>query len=99
MHTYGRLRRAAYIAAGSGALAVGVVGVFVPLLPTTPFVLLASACYMRGSERLNRRLLASRLGTFVRDYRAGGGIPRRAKLLAAGMIAISLAHGTTLLIG
>jgi len=57
-----------------------VVGIFVPLLPTTPFLLLAAACYLRSSERFYRWLLANRFfGTYVRDYIEGKGMPLRTK--------------------
>lgn len=88
-----RLVRAAFIVAGTVALLVGVIGIVVPLLPTTPFVLLASACYLRGSERLHRWLLShGRLGAYIRDFEAGRGIPRRAKIVALGVLWISVVH-------
>ncbi len=85
--------RAAWVALGSLALALGVVGIFVPLLPTTPFLLLASACYLRGSRRLHAWLLShGRLGTFIRDFEAGRGIPLRGKVVALAMLWASIAH-------
>jgi len=90
-------RRAAFVAAGSIALALGVIGIFVPLLPTTPFLLLASACYLRGSARLHRWLLShGRLGAYIRAFEEGRGIPRRAKIVAIGLLWISVAHACTL---
>ena len=56
------------IVVGTLSLVLGIVGVFVPLLPTTPFLLLAAACYARGSERLYRWLVGHRyLGQYIRD--------------------------------
>ena len=56
---------------------------FLPLLPTTPFLLLAAACYARSSDRLNRWLLDHpTLGKFIDDYRSGRGMPLRAKIVA-----------------
>ncbi len=75
------------IAVGSVALAMGVIGVFVPMWPTTPFLLLAAACYIRSSERLYRWLLEHRyLGTYVRDFVSGKGIPRRAKTVSLSVM-------------
>ncbi len=54
---------------------LGFVGVFVPLLPTTPFLLLSSWCFMRSSKRLNHWVLYNRfLGSYIRNYKSGHGI-------------------------
>jgi len=64
-----RARTLLLIVGGTVSLAVGVVGVFVPLLPTTPFLLLAAFLYARGSKRLYKRLLGNRLiGGYLRRY-------------------------------
>lgn len=87
-----RWQRVLWMGAGALALAVGVVGIFLPLLPTTPLVLLAAWCFSRGSARWERWLLAHpRFGPMVRDWRANRAVPRRAKQLAIGMMAISSA--------
>jgi uncharacterized membrane protein YbaN (DUF454 family) len=70
-----------FVGAGTLSLILGIAGIFLPLLPTTPFLLLASACYVRGSERLHRRLLEHpHLGPYIRNFEEGKGIPRRAKV-------------------
>lgn len=69
-------------------VALGVVGVFLPLLPTTPFLLLAVACFTRSSPRLEAWLMNHpRFGPPLRDWREKGAIPRRAKILAVSMMA------------
>ena len=76
---------------GTVALGLGVLGVFLPLLPATPFLLLASACYLRGSERLHRRLMESRvLGSYIRNFQKGRGIPVRAKVVTLLLLWASL---------
>jgi hypothetical protein len=89
--------RAAWVVAGSISLLLGIIGIFVPVLPTTPFLLLASACFLRGSERMHRWLLShGRLGKYIRDFEAGRGIPARAKVVAIAMLWISIAFAVEL---
>ncbi|HRF84450.1 MAG TPA: YbaN family protein, partial [Pseudoxanthomonas sp.] len=65
------------------SLALGIVGIFVPGLPTTVFVLIAAWAAARGSERLERRLLADpRFGPMIRSWREHRAVPRRAKWAA-----------------
>jgi hypothetical protein len=73
------------------SVAGGIIGLFVPLIPTVPLLLLAAACFARSSERFHQWLLEhNRLGPLVRDYLGGSGIPRRAKLTAIAMVWISV---------
>lgn len=91
------LRRKLLIAAGSLCVALGTLGVFMPLLPTTPFLLLAASCYSRGSPRFYRWLLTNRCcGEYVRNYRAGRGIPLRQKVMTIILLWVSIAWSATL---
>jgi hypothetical protein len=68
---------------GSIAVLLAILGVFLPLLPTTPFLLLACACYFRGSPRMYRWLVRNRiLGTYILNFQSGRGIPLRAKIVS-----------------
>lgn len=72
-----------YIAAGTLSLILGVVGIFVPLLPTTPFLLLTAALYFKSSPRLYDWLLRNRyLGIYIRNFREYKAIPLRAKIVS-----------------
>lgn len=84
--------RALWVAGGLLALGTGLVGIFLPLLPTTPFVLLAAFCFARSSPRLEAWLLAhARFGPMIRNWRDHHAIPLRAKQLAWTMMAIGSA--------
>lgn len=82
-------QRVLWLLAGLLSLATGIVGIFLPLLPTTPFVLLAAFCFSRGSTRCEHWLLNHpRFGPMVRDWREHHAIPLRAKQLAWTMMTI-----------
>lgn len=85
------LVRMLLVAAGFVSLALGIVGIVLPLIPTTPFVLLAAACFMRSSPRLHAALLQHPwCGPYIRSWRAGLGIPLRAKILATTMMILGI---------
>jgi len=88
--------RFAWLLMGHISLLLGIVGVFLPLLPTTPFLLLASYGYSRGSPRFEAWLLGHpRLGPPIRDWRSHGVIRRRAKIVATVAISASGAYVLT----
>ena len=80
---------------GSICLALGVIGIFLPLLPTTPFLLLSAALYFRSSEKLYQWLIRQKyLGTYIRNFREHRAIPLRAKIISISMIWITLTYCT-----
>jgi uncharacterized membrane protein YbaN (DUF454 family) len=94
-----RIKKQLLIVAGTLAVAIGIIGIFVPILPTTPFLLLAAACYLRSSERFYRWLLGNRLfGSYIADYLAGRGMPLKTKIFTLSLlwvtIGLSVAIGT-----
>ena len=75
------LGRIMWIAAGTFFLMIGLIGIVIPLLPTTPFLLLAAACYLRGSRRMYNWLLENRIfGKYLKDYYEKKGVPMRVKI-------------------
>jgi len=83
------MTRALYLVLGLGFTALGIAGAFLPLLPTTVFLIIAAACFAKSSPRMEAWILNHKqFGPLVRDWRAHGAIPRRAKVLACtGMAA------------
>jgi len=81
----------ALVLVGSGFVALGVAGIFLPVLPTTPFLLLAAACYARASRRFYNWLLNNRwFGPTILEWQRHRSIRYRTKLIAIGMMAVSL---------
>lgn len=85
MSPTGRVRRWLWLLLAHVTLGLGIIGIFLPGLPTTPFVLLSAYAAARGSERLHRWLLAHRtFGPMIRDWQETGSVSRRAKWWAVG---------------
>ena len=79
------------IVCGTICVALALVGMFIPILPTTPFLLLAAVCYARSSERFYHWLLNNRwFGEFIKNYREGRGIPLREKTLMLSMLWLTM---------
>ncbi|MDR1129843.1 MAG: YbaN family protein [Prevotellaceae bacterium] len=75
------LKKILLITCGSIFLALGILGIFLPLLPTTPFLLLTAACYAKSSERLLEKLLNNRwVGRYITDYQKNKGIRKSIKI-------------------
>jgi len=89
-----RLLRSVLFALGWLSVALGVLGLFLPLLPTTPFMLLAAGCFARSSERFYCWITSHpRIGPMIADYLAGKGLPIRAKYWAIGTLWLSILFG------
>jgi uncharacterized protein len=90
-----RIVRALLIVAGTFSLALGAIGLFLPILPTTPFLLLSAACYMRSSERLHDWLINNRwFGEYIKNYQAGKGIPMKTKIVALTVMWLAIIYST-----
>ena len=80
-----------YILIGAVSLALGIIGIFVPLLPTTPFLLLSAACWLRGSRKLYDWLLNQKcLGPYIRNFYEYKAIPLHAKIISVSLVWITL---------
>ena len=76
---------------GTIFVGLGIVGIFVPVLPTTPFLLLAAACYARSSQRFYHWLLYNRwFGNYIRNYRQKRGIPLKMKVLTISLLWVTI---------
>jgi len=86
------------LTAGVVAVVLGVVGIFLPILPTVPFLLLAAACFTRSSERFYSWLLDhARLGPMIRPYLDGQGLKKSTKVKAISLVWVSIAISIVLL--
>ncbi len=90
-----KLMRWLLFSLGTVSLILGVVGIFLPLLPTTPFLLLTAACYLRSSQRFYLWLIHHpRLGRYILGYLDGQGIPRKAKFYTLAVLWCSILIST-----
>lgn len=81
------------ILTGSISLGLGIIGIVLPLIPTTPLLLLAAACFVRSSDKLYDWLLNHRwFGTYIRNFREQRGIPLKAKVLGVTMLWVSIIY-------
>ena len=89
------------ILVGSGTffLVLGIIGIFIPILPTTPFVLLAAACYARGSTKFYNWLINNKwLGEYIKNYRKGRGIPLTVKIKAILLLWITIIFSSIIIV-
>ena len=94
----GPIRRAVYFSVGSVSVVLGIIGVFVPLWPTTCFLLLAGWCFARSSRRAERWLHENRLfGRYLRDYRERGIISPTVRASSLAVLWVFIAGSAVLL--
>ncbi len=79
------------IAAGSISVGLGILGIVLPLLPTTPFLLLAAYCYAKSSKRFYTWLITNRyFGEYIRNYREKKGVPLRIKIYTIALLWVTI---------
>ncbi|NUM35442.1 MAG: YbaN family protein [Candidatus Brocadiae bacterium] len=88
-----KIKKISLILVGSICVALGVIGMFLPLLPTTPFLLLASVCYTKSSKKFSDWLLTNRLcGQYIKNYKEGKGMILRQKILTLTLLWLSISY-------
>ena len=93
------LLRWVLIIIGSFFTGLGILGIFLPLLPTTPFLLLAAACYIRSSERFYNWLMNNKwLGSYIKNYLEGKGISLKAKVLSISLLWITIGYSVVFVV-
>jgi hypothetical protein len=81
------LKRYTFITLGTIFVVIGVIGIFVPVLPTTPFLLLAAFFYLRGSKRFYDWLMNNKVcGSYIKNYIEGRGMPLRVKIFTIALL-------------
>jgi len=93
INTRQKFVRALFFVAGTISLAVGTIGIVLPILPTTPLLLLALACYCRSSKRMTKWVLTNKyFGSYIRRYKEGKGIPIKTKIIALAALWITISY-------
>ncbi len=86
-----KLKKRLLFIAGTVSTAIGILGIFVPILPTTPFLLIAAACYVRSSQKFYNRLLNNRyFGAYIKNYIQGKGMPLKVKCFTVILLWITI---------
>ncbi len=93
----GKLKKGLFVVAGTISLGLGAIGVFVPLLPTTPLLLLSAACYFKGSRRMHHWILNNRwFGSYIKNYKEGRGIPLATKGFIVALLWVTITYSAFL---
>ena len=93
------LLRWVLIIIGSFFTGLAILGIFLPLLPTIPFLLLAAACYIRSSERFYDWLINNKwLGNYIKNYLEGKGVPLKVKVLSISFLWITVGYSVVFVV-
>ncbi len=86
-----QVQKALLVSIGTFFVGIGIIGIFVPILPTTPFLLLAAALYARSSQKFYKWLINNKyFGKYISNYREGKGIPLKIKIFAISILWITI---------
>jgi uncharacterized membrane protein YbaN (DUF454 family) len=86
-----KFAKAVYLLIGFFTLTLGIIGIVIPILPTTPFLLLSAGCFARSSEKFYNWLINNKiLGAYIRNYREGTGMPVKIKALTISLLWVTI---------
>ena len=94
-----KIIRTLWFFAGTICMVLGAVGMVLPLLPTTPFLLAAAACYYKSSEKMHTWLLSNKwFGEYIRNYTEGRGLTRKTKITALALLWATMGFSTVFML-
>jgi hypothetical protein len=94
-----KVTRALWLVAGLLCLGLGTIGMVLPILPTTPFLLAAAACFCKSSARMYNWLLSNKwFGEYIRNYKEGRGLPIRTKITVLTVLWATISISTVFLL-
>ena len=94
-----KLVRTLWFVAGTACVVLGAIGIVLPILPTTPFLLAAAACYYKSSPRMHRWLLNNKwFGEYIRNYTEGKGLTKKTKITALALLWATIGISTVFML-
>jgi uncharacterized membrane protein YbaN (DUF454 family) len=94
-----KVARTLWFIAGTICVVLGAIGIALPILPTTPFLLAAAACYYKSSARMHRWLLNNKwFGEYIRNYKEGKGLPKKTKITALTVLWVTIGVSTVFML-
>jgi hypothetical protein len=90
-----KIIRGLWFTAGTICLVLGAIGIVLPILPTTPFLLASAACYYKSSSKMHKWLIHNKwFGEYIRNYQEGKGIPIKTKIIALTVLWVTIGVST-----
>jgi uncharacterized membrane protein YbaN (DUF454 family) len=94
-----KIVRTLWFIAGTICVVLGAIGMVLPLLPTTPFLLAAAACYYKSSEKMHKWLLTNKwFGEYIRNYTEGKGLTKKTKITALTVLWATILFSTVFML-
>ncbi|WP_428865178.1 YbaN family protein [Clostridium sediminicola] len=94
-----KFKKVLLIIIGTFSIILGLIGIILPLLPTTPFLLLGATCYIRSSKKLYNALINNKwLGNYIKNFKENKSISRKTKVLSISLLWITIGYSAIFLI-